>query len=72
MVLSAFMTTSMLAMPRVIEMIRQRNPNVKTILGGAPVSSDVADKYGADGYADNASNAVQEAIRMVSSLREMD
>ena len=72
MVLSAFMTTSMLAMPRVIEMIRQRNPNVKTMLGGAPVSSDVADKYGADGYADNASNAVQEAIRMVSSRREMD
>ncbi|MBW1852510.1 MAG: corrinoid protein [Deltaproteobacteria bacterium] len=70
--LSALMTTSMLAMPRVIEMIRQRNPNVKIMLGGAPVSSDVADKYGADGYADNASNAVQEAIRMVSSLREMD
>lgn len=70
--LSALMTTSMLAMPKVIEMIRKRNPNVKIMLGGAPVSSDVAEKYGADGYADNAPNAVQEAIRMVSSLREMD
>ena len=69
--LSALMTTSMLAMPKVIEMIRQRNPNVKVMVGGAPVSSEVADKYGADGYADNASNAVQEAIQMISSLRDL-
>jgi corrinoid protein of di/trimethylamine methyltransferase len=69
--LSALMTTSMLAMPKVIEMIRARNPNVKIMIGGAPVSTEVADKYGADGYADNAANAVQEAIRMISSLREL-
>lgn len=69
--LSALMTTSMLAMPKVIEMIRQRNPKVKIMIGGAPVSSEVAEKYGADGYADNAANAVQEAIQMISSLRDM-
>lgn len=69
--LSALMTTSMLAMPKVIEMIRSKNPNVKVMVGGAPVSGEVADKYGADGYADNAANAVQEAINMVASLREM-
>lgn len=69
--LSALMTTSMLAMPKVIEMIRSKNPNVKIMVGGAPVSTEVADKYGADGYADNAANAVQEAINMVASLREM-
>ena len=69
--LSALMTTSMLAMPKVIKMIRDRNPNVKIMVGGAPLSGDVADKYGADGYADNAANAVQEAIQMISRLREM-
>jgi corrinoid protein of di/trimethylamine methyltransferase len=69
--LSALMTTSMLAMPKVIGMIRDRNPNVKIMIGGAPVSTEVADKYGADGYADNAANAVQEAIHMISSLREL-
>jgi len=69
--LSALMTTSMLAMPKVIEMIRQRNPNVKIMIGGAPLSSEVANKYGADGYADSAVNAVQEAIRMISSLRTL-
>lgn len=69
--MSALMTTSMMAMPRVIEKIRERNPNVKIMVGGAPVSSEVADKYGADGYAENATNAVQEAIRMVASLRDI-
>ena len=69
--LSALMTTSMLAMPKVIEMIRSKNPNVKVMVGGAPISGEVADKYGADGYADNAANAVQEAINMVASLRDM-
>lgn len=69
--LSALMTTSMLAMPRVIEMIRERNPKVKIMLGGAPISGEIADKYGADGYADNAANAVQEAINMITSLREL-
>jgi len=69
--LSALMTTSMLAMPKVIKMIRERNPKVKIMVGGAPLSGEVADKYGADGYADNAANAVQEAIQMISRLREM-
>ena len=69
--LSALMTTSMTAMPKVIEMIKKRNPNVKIMVGGAPVSGEVAEKYGADGYADNAANAVQEAIRMISRLRKM-
>ena len=70
--LSALMTTSMLAMPKVIKMIKDRNPNVKIMVGGAPLSSDVASKYGADGYADNAANAVQEAIQMISRLRELN
>ena len=32
---------------------------------------DVAKVYGADGYAVNAGNAVQEAIKMISRLREI-
>ena len=69
--LSALMTTSMLAMPKVIEMIKARNPNAMIMVGGAPISQEVADNYGADGYAQNAANAVQEAIQMISRLREM-
>ncbi len=69
--LSALMTTSMLAMPKVIQMIKARNPNAMIMVGGAPISQEVADSYGADGYAPNAANAVQEAIQMVSRLREL-
>ncbi len=69
--LSALMTTSMLAMPKVIEMIRARNPNVAIMLGGAPVTGDIAKLYGADGYASSAGNAVQEALQMISQLRQM-
>ncbi|NOZ76110.1 MAG: cobalamin-binding protein [Euryarchaeota archaeon] len=69
--LSAMMTTTMVGMKKVIEKIKAKNPNVKILIGGAPVSKDIADKWGADGYGEDASNALTEAIRMVSALREM-
>src|SRR4030042_2557345 len=49
--LSALMTTSMLAMPEIIKRLKERNPNVRVMIGGAPITEEVADKYGADGYA---------------------
>ncbi len=70
--LSAMMTTSMLGMERVIKMIREKNPNVKIMIGGAPVTGDVVDRFGADGTADSASSALREALKMVASLQEID
>ena len=70
--LSAMMTTSMLGMERVIKMIREKNPNVKIMIGGAPVTGEIVDRFGADATADSASNALKEALKMVESLREMD
>jgi corrinoid protein of di/trimethylamine methyltransferase len=69
--LSAMMTTTMVGMQKVIEQLRQKNPNVKIMIGGAPVSKELADKWGADGYAPDASNALKEAISMVSALKRM-
>jgi methanogenic corrinoid protein MtbC1 len=66
------MTTTMLGMKKVIKMIKEKNPNVAIMLGGAPVTQDVADIFGADGYADNAGNAVQEGIKMIARLREYE
>jgi methanogenic corrinoid protein MtbC1 len=66
--LSALMTTSMLAMPRVIEMLRAKDSKVAIMLGGAPLTRDIAKSYGADGYADNAGEAVKEANKMLKSL----
>ncbi len=69
--LSAMMTTTMMGMKKVVEMIKEKNPNVAIMLGGAPMTKDVSELFGADGYADSAGNAVQEAIKMISRLREM-
>ena len=69
--LSAMMTTTMLGMKKVVEMIKKKNPNVAIMLGGAPLTKDVANLFGADGYAASAGNAVQEAIKMVSQLRKL-
>ena len=69
--MSAMMTTTMTGMKKVVEMIKEKNPDVAIMLGGAPVTQDVADLFGADGYADKAGNAVQEAIKMISNLRKL-
>lgn len=69
--LSAMMTTTMVGMQKIIDTLREKNPDVKIMIGGAPVSREIADKWGADGYAADASNALQEAISMVASLKKM-
>ena len=69
--LSAMMTTTMTGMKKVIDDLRAKNPNVKIMIGGAPVSQDVAEKYGAYGYAKDANNALKDAINMISSLKKL-
>ncbi len=69
--MSAMMTTTMLGMKKVIKMIKDKNPNVAIMLGGSPVTQDVANLFGADGYAESAGNAVSEGIKMIARLREV-
>ena len=69
--MSAMMTTTMMGMKKVIKMIKDKNPEVAIMLGGAPVTKDVANLFGADGYAESAGNAVSEGIKMIGRLREM-
>ena len=68
--LSAMMTTSMLGMPVVIKKLRAKNPNIRIMIGGAPINPEVADKYGADGYAESAGTAVDEAMGLLKMLKE--
>jgi cobalamin-dependent methionine synthase I len=69
--LSAMMTTTMMGMEKVVETIKSKNPNVAIMLGGAPLTKDIASLFGADGYADSAGNALQEAIKMIGQLRRL-
>ncbi|MDQ7783119.1 MAG: corrinoid protein [Desulfomonilaceae bacterium] len=70
--ISAMMTTTMMGMKKIVQAIKAKNPNVAIMLGGAPLTRDVAELFGADGYAEHAGNAVQEAIKMIAQLRRLD
>ena len=56
--LSALLTTSMPSMMRTIDVFNAKKLNYPNIVGGAPVTQDVAGTIGAIGYADNAVDAV--------------
>ena len=48
--LSALLTTTMVNMGTIIATIRQKYPNTKVAVGGAPVNDDFAKSIGADSY----------------------
>jgi len=64
--LSALMTTSMMEMKEDVKLFKEEFPEVKIMVGGAPVTQEFCDSIGADGYADNASEAIRVAQRLLS------
>jgi len=50
-------------------MIKEKNPKVKIMIGGAPISEKTVEEYGADTTADNAPNALREAMKMLEALK---
>ncbi len=59
---SALLTTTMPYMKTIVEHFKQ-NPDVKVVIGGAPVTQAYANDIGADGFATNASDAVRVVAR---------
>ena len=55
---SALLTTTMVGMKDVVVACRAALPDVKVIVGGAPVTAEYAASVGADGYAPDAATAV--------------
>jgi len=68
--LSAMMTTSMVGIKKLIPMIKEKNPKVNIMIGGAPTTEKTVEEYGADITADNAPNALKEAMKMLETLRK--
>ena len=64
--LSSLLTTSMPSMETIVARLRQEVPDVKIIVGGAPVTREYADKIGASGYGSDAVAAVDIVRRLVS------
>lgn len=65
--LSALLTTTMQEQKHIIELLEKENlrDQVKVIIGGAPVSSRWAEIIHADGYSDNAVDAVKLVSRLL-------
>jgi 5-methyltetrahydrofolate--homocysteine methyltransferase len=65
--LSALLTTTMVNMKKTIEAVKAKNDAVKVMVGGAPVTDAFANEIGADGYAPDASRAVDVAKDLVGA-----
>jgi methanogenic corrinoid protein MtbC1 len=64
--LSALMSTTMNAIPHTIREFRKEHPYVPVMVGGAPLTREIALSYGADGYADDAGEAIAEAAKLLN------
>lgn len=62
--LSALMTTTVPAMEETIRLLKEKAPWCKTVVGGAVLTQEYADRIGADKYAKDA----MEAVRYAESL----
>ncbi len=69
--MSALLTTTMPSMKATLDAIRAEGlkDQVQVMIGGAPVTEEYAHKIGADGFAPDASRAVQLAKSLVSAKR---
>jgi len=63
--MSALLTTTMPSMEETVAALKEAGlGNVKTMIGGAPVTQAFADKIGASGYSEDAPSAVELARRL--------
>ena len=67
--LSALLTTTMPEMQKVIEALQSEGlrDRVKVLVGGAPIDQKFAEQIGADGYGEDAVEAVQLARQLVAA-----
>ncbi len=63
--LSALMTTTVPAMEETVRLIKEKAPWCKTVVGGAVLTQDYADKIGADKYAADAMESVRYAESVI-------
>jgi methanogenic corrinoid protein MtbC1 len=64
--LSALLTTTMVNMGEIVTMIKDKLPETKIIIGGAPVNDDFCQKIGADFYARDPQRAVEYLNKIAS------
>jgi len=66
--LSALLTTTMPALGETIAVLKEEIPDIRIMVGGAPVTQSFADKIGADGYSEDAAGAVTLARELMAPI----
>jgi methanogenic corrinoid protein MtbC1 len=67
--LSCLMTLTKPNQKRIIELLKKRGTEAKTMVGGAPCDETWAKEIGADAYGRDASNAVEVARKLIARAR---
>lgn len=66
---SALLTTTMPEMKKVVDLVKERNLDMRIMIGGAPVTQDYCDEIGADYYTDDAASASDVAATIIMERR---
>ena len=64
---SGLLTTTMPALKDAVQTIKASYPEMKVIVGGAPVTQEYADEIGADGYAPDAGSSAAKAKTLIGA-----
>jgi len=65
---SGLLTTTMPALKEAVQTIKAAYPDMKVIVGGAPVTPEYATEIGADGYAPDAGSAAAKAKELIVNI----
>ena len=63
--LSALLTTTMINMEQITKHIKEKSPDTKVLIGGAPVSEEFREKIGADFYSPDPQGAIEYLNELV-------
>ena len=64
--LSALLTTTMENMKKIVSVVKEKHPETRILVGGAPVTQEYCEKIGADFYSPDPQGAVNYLRQMVS------
>jgi methanogenic corrinoid protein MtbC1 len=67
--ISALMTTSMMLIQDAVKLIKAQDPGITVVVGGAPLTRETAEKYGADGYSDTCGSAAKETKEAMKRVK---
>lgn len=65
--LSALMTTTMMRMKEVVDVVKEKGCNAKVVIGGAAITDSFAEEIGADGYSKDAADCVKLVERLLEA-----